>query len=246
MKRALLVSLALLTLSGSVCSAGARRFTYVYEATTSPPGSLEFENWATWKTHQPDDHGYSEAEFRHEVEFGITDHFQAAVYLADYAYERGNGWTYSDSAIELMYNLTSPATDPIGLALYAEIKAGDRLLELESKVIAQKNFGRLVFAYNATLEAVWQGKDLEEAEGEFQQSLGASYEFNPRVSAGVEFLHEIEIPDWSRGERGFFFGGPNVSVRAGKWWTTVTALAQLTRAGGEPDLQIRAIVGYTF
>jgi hypothetical protein len=26
---------------------GARQFTYVYEATTSPPGDVEMENWVT-------------------------------------------------------------------------------------------------------------------------------------------------------------------------------------------------------
>ena len=30
--------------------AGARRFTYVYEATTAAPGTRESENWITWGT----------------------------------------------------------------------------------------------------------------------------------------------------------------------------------------------------
>ncbi len=251
MTRIVLSLLVILGWQPATTFAGARRFTYVYEATTSPPGALEFENWVTWKTHLPDDSSFDRVEFRHEFEIGITDRLQAGIYLADWFYEDGNsveeeGFKYSNSAIELIYNLTNPAADPLGLALYGEFKAGDRLIELESKLIAQKNFGALVLAYNATLEAVWEGKDLEEREGEFQQSLGASYEFNPRISVGAEFLHEIEIPEWREAGRSFIFGGPNISVRSGHWWTTVTALAQLTRAGGEPDFQLRTIVGYTF
>jgi hypothetical protein len=249
--RCLFLSLAALVLSTVTSAGGARRFTYVYEATTSPPGSFEIENWVTWKTARAANSGDQQVDFRHEIEFGITNRLQAAVYLADWSYlsEPGAGgdhFVYSDSALELMYNLSNPVTDPIGLAVYEEIKAGNRLFELESKVIAQKNFGPFVAAYNATLEAIWEGQHLEEREGEFQQSVGISYEASPKFSVGAEVVHEIEMPDWSHGEPSVVFGGPNVSFRAGKWWATVTGLAQLTDNEEEPDVQLRTIFGYSF
>src|SRR3954467_15076182 len=203
--------------------AGSRRFTYVYEVTTSPPGDVEIENWVTWKTHRPDDPGFNQVEFRHELEFGITEKFQAAVYLADWNYHRGRsagerGFTLTGSALELIYNLTNPVDDPIGLAVYQEFRGGYRRFESESKLLAQKNFGKFVVAYNATLEAEWEGEGLEEREGEFQQSLGLSYEFNPHFLVGAEAIHEIAFPDWSETEESKVFAGPNVSVRSGKWW----------------------------
>lgn len=230
---------------------GARRFTYVYEATTSPPGDVEIENWVTWKTSKPNDRDFDQVDFRHEIEFGITNRLQAAIYLADWNYADGAsvddpGFMYSASAIELIYNLTNPVADLIGLSLYQEVKVGHQFFESESKLIAQKNFGRLTVAYNATLEAVWEGQGLEEQEGELQQSLGLSYEINPHIFVGAECLHEIAIPEWENAERPFFFAGPNVSVRSGRYWGTLTALAQLTRAGDEPDLQLRAIFGFSF
>lgn len=238
-------------LSAGGAMAGSRRFTYVYEVTTSPPGDVEIENWVTWKTRKPDDHGFDQIEFRHELEFGITERFQAAVYLADWNYHRGmsageRGFTLNGSAIELIYNVTNPVADPIGLAAYQEFKAGYRFFESESKLLAQKNFGRFVVAYNATLEAEWEGEGLEEREGEFQQSLGLSYEVSPRLLFGAEFVHEIAVPDWSETEPGKFFAGPNISIRHGSWWATLTALGQLTRAGDEPDLQVRTIFGFSF
>lgn len=226
--------------------AGARRFTYVYEATTGRPGGVEIENWVTFETHKPDDHGFREVAFRHELEFGITEHLQASVYLADWQYENGAGTTYSGSALELVYNFTNPVADPIGLAAYQEYKIGRRLFEWESKLIAQKNFGRIVAAYNVTLEAVWEGRGLDQREAELQQSLGLSYEINPRFAVGVECLHEIAFPEWEKAERGVFFAGPNASIRSGKMWATVTALAQLTRPGREPDFQLRTIFGVMF
>jgi hypothetical protein len=231
--------------------AGARRFTYVYEVTTSPPGDIEIENWVTWKTRTPDDHSFREVDFRHELEFGITDKLQAAIYLADWNYQDGNsvenpGSAYTGSALELIYNFTNPVADPIGFSVYEEIQVGYRRCESESKLLAQKNFGRWVVAYNATLEAEWEGENLEERAGEFQQSLGVSYEITPRLLFGAECLHEVGFPDWSTAGRGKFSAGPNVSVRAGKYWGTLTALAQVTQAGDEPDLQLRAIFGFSF
>jgi hypothetical protein len=231
--------------------AGSRRFTYVYEVTTSPPGDVEIENWITWKTHRPDDHGFNQVDFRHELEFGITEKFQAAIYLADWNYHRGvsageRGFALSGSALELIYNFTNPVADPIGLAAYQEFQAGYRRFESESKLLAQKNLGKFVVAYNATLEAEWEGESLAEREGEFQQSLGLSYEISPRLLVGAEFVHEVAFPDWAEAEPGKFFAGPNISIRHRTYWMTLTALAQITRAGDEPDLQVRTIFGFSF
>jgi hypothetical protein len=244
----------LLVLCGVAASnaiAGSRRFTYIYEVTTSPPGDVEIENWVTWKTRKGEDHDFNQVEFRHELEFGITEKFQAAIYLADWNYHRGmsageRGFTLNGSAIELIYNFTNPAADPIGLAAYQEFKGGYRFFESESKLLAQKNLGRFVVAYNATLEAEWEGEGLEEREGEFQQSLGLSYEVNPHLLFGAEFVHEVALPDWSEAEASKFFAGPNVSLRRKNYWATITALAQITRAGDEPDLQVRTIFGFSF
>src|SRR5947207_12033983 len=101
---ALILSLLLVTLAAAPAFAGSRRFTYVYEVTTSPPGDVEIENWVTWKTRRPDDHGFNQIDFRHELEFGITEKFQAAIYLADWNYHRGisageRGFTLSGSAL---------------------------------------------------------------------------------------------------------------------------------------------------
>jgi hypothetical protein len=156
------------------------------------------------------------------------------------------GFILQGSAIEMIYNLSNPVADPIGLAVYEEFNGGYRFFESESKMIAQKNLGKFVVAYNATLEAEWEGEGLEERTGEFQQSLGVSYEISPRLLVGAEFVHELEFPDWSSPEPGRFFAGPNISIRHRTSWVTVTALAQITRAGDEPDFQLRTVFGFSF
>jgi hypothetical protein len=249
MKGILRVAILGAAISASTCLGGARHFTFLYEAPTSAPGSLELENWVTWKRATNPERS-DKVEFRHELEYGVTDRFQASLYFADWFYEsnpEGSGWTYSDAAVELIYNLTNPVDDPVGLSLYQEYKVGYHLFEWESKVIAQKNLGRWILAYNATLEAVWEGEGLEEREGEFIQAVGASYEISPRLSVGIELLHEMVFPDWHDQEtiRNLFIG-PNVSYRRGDWFVTVTALAQATDTADEPDFQVRTVFGIGF
>ena len=229
----------------SICFAGARHFTFVYEAPTSSPGSVEIENSATTQFND----GFADAEFRHEIEIGVTEHFQASVYLANWDYTRSSdnrSAHYESSSLELIYNLTNPVADPIGISLYQEISAGRRFFESETKLILQKNFGPVILAYNLVLEAEWEEEGLREHTGEIQQALGASYELSPRISVGAEILHEILLPAWksSQAENNFFLG-PNVSYRGDRWFATVTSLAQTTRTEGEPDYQVRLIFGFT-
>jgi hypothetical protein len=240
MKQALCAICAILL--PSICLAGARHFTFVYEAPTSPAGSIESENWTTTRFSD----GFTEANFRHEIEIGITEHFQASIYFANWDYTRreNRGAHYDSSSLELIYNLTNPVTDPIGISLYQEIGGGRRALESETKIIAQKNFGPLILAYNLTLEAEWEDESLREHNGEIQQAFGASYELSPRVSVGAEMLHEVLLPAWhsSEAENNFFIG-PNISYRGNRWFATVTALAQTTHTEGEADYQVRVIFG---
>jgi hypothetical protein len=231
--------------------AGARRFTYVYEATTATPGSVESENWVTWKTSPAEERDFNSLDFRHELEFGLTDHLQMGVYLADWGYREDpaaheHGFSYQSSAVELIYNLSNPTTDLLGTALYQEVRGGPEELDLESKVILQKNIGRFVLGYNVTMEAVWEGDRLEERGGEFSQAFGLSYEVSPAFLLGAELLHEIDLPDWSEAEDSVVYGGPNVSYRHGNWWATVTPLIQLTDIASEVDFQARLIFGFSF
>jgi hypothetical protein len=238
-----LVLAAAILLCPTSAFAGARHFTFLYEAPTSAPGSFEIENYITTRFAN----GFTDAVFRNELEVGITEHFQAGIYFANWNYTRrgsDRGVHYDSTSVEIIHNLTNPVIDPIGISLYQEISAGRRVFESESKLIAQKNFGPLILAYNLTLEAEWEAEHLRERNGEIQQAFGASFEINPRVSVGAEMLHEIILPDWrSSGAENNFFLGPNASYRGDRWFATVTALAQTTRTEGESDYQVRLIFG---
>src|SRR5262249_7901025 len=122
-KRAL--SILIFSMLQAVCAfAGVRHFTYLYEAPTSPPGSVESENWMRW-AHVDNPEQSDELAFRHEIEIGITERFQASVYFVDWSYHNdptSSGFKYSDSGLELIYNLSNPVVDPIGLSIYQEYR----------------------------------------------------------------------------------------------------------------------------
>jgi len=240
----------------SAVHAGERRFTYVYEATTAAKGEIEIENWMTWKTQREGGSRGNVFDFRHEIEFGITDRLQVGVYLADWSVEdsvaggeNGANASFQDSAVELIYNLTNPVTDIIGSAIYGEMKIGPEKFELEGKLILQKNFGPFVVAYNATLEAEWEGERFgyfNERKGTFEQTLGASYQFTPNFLLGAEFLHEFDIADWQDVGDSVVYVGPNASFRYDRFYVTATALIQATGISAEPDFQLRTIFGFHF
>jgi hypothetical protein len=236
--------IVILSILPAMCAfAGVRHFTFLYEAPTSPPGSIELENTVTW-AHGA---GWNDVFIREELEIGITDRLQLGIYPLDWSHHSAEGVEYNGGALELIYNLSNPVVDPVGISLYQELSVARQHFESESQLIAQKNFGRWILDYNATLEADWEAQGLKEQNGELQQALGASYEISPRLSVGIEFLHGLIFPDWRDEEtiRNVFVG-PNVSYRRGEWFVTVTALAQATDTADEADFQLRTIFGIGF
>ena len=250
--KGLVVAILLLVIWPTTAAhAGARHFTFLYEAPTSAPGSVELENTITWGRTTADSGRVDEFDFREELELGITNNFQIGLYPLDWSYHNGNvsddGFSYNGGAVELIYNLRNPVIDPVGISIYEEISGGRQHFESESKLIAQKNFGPLILDYNLTLEAEWEGQGLHERQGELQHALGVSYELSQRISVGLEFLHEFVFPDWrDAGKIRNVFIGPNVAYRHHDWFVTVTALAQATDTQDEPNFQVRTIFGIGF
>jgi hypothetical protein len=163
--------------SGHFLCASERRFAFTYEVNTADKGELELENWVTWQFHhgrngEPNRH---EFDFRHELEYGITDRLQASLYFADWHIKDHPGGEdrahYDDAALEVIYRLSNPATDFLGSAVYGEIRGGPDFLEFEGKILLQRNFGKWIAAYNAALEGKWMGEHLEERAGEFAQTF---------------------------------------------------------------------------
>ena len=242
---ALIVAAAMAALSAGV-KADDRPFVFVYDASTMPQGAFEFENWVTWNSHAKDDTDFSRFDFRHEIEYGVTEKLQVSFYF-DWRFQHSEDSSqWSDVAFEAIYQVTDPTKDFIGSALYGEIKVGNDLVELEGKLILQKNIGQFIFAWNGAVEAEWEGQNHETKNGTFEQTAGISYQIIPQLSGGVEAVHEIEWANWREQGDNVVWVGPNISYRTTGWWITVAPLFQVTSVSGEPDFQTRMIIGINF
>jgi hypothetical protein len=221
-----------------------RRFTYNYETITAPAGSFEYEQWFTWQ--QGDD--FDKYQFRHELEFGITDQLQLGLYLFDWEHEKEDGESktqWQGTGVELIYQLSDPNKSAFGSAVYLEAVAGDEEAEVEAKFLLQKNFGPLIAVYNFIVEGEWED-GYDATVGAWKNTFGLSYEVNPNFFVGLEATHEMEFEEWSGSGVNVVYVGPNVSFRKGNFFATLTGLFQATDVDGEADTQVRAILGVTF
>jgi len=229
--------------------ADGREFTFLYQTSTLPRAEHEYEQWVTWQTNRESDPEYDRLEFRQEFEHGISDRLQFGFYLATWRYTRtssGEDTAVHDTAVELVYNLADPAESALGAAVYGEVKLDREFFEVEGKLLLEKPVGAWVLAYNAVIESEWEGTDWGEDSGELAQLLGVSRRLSPRLSIGGEVLHEVGFADWKDAAQSALHAGPNLALRHRAWWTTATALVQVTSVDAEPGLQLRVLVGKPF
>lgn len=231
-------------LAVSAASATERRFAVSYETTTAPAGTVEVEQQFAWEKGS----GFDTYGFRQEVEFGITDRFQLAFYLFDFEHAREadfHGTLWTGSGIEAVYQLTDPNKDAFGSALYGEAIMNDTELELEGKILLQKNFGPFILVYNGVIEAHWEDRYAHQV-GVLEQTLGLSYQVAPSFSVGFEAKHEVAFDEWKHNEGNAVFVGPNVSFRKGKFFAAVAGLMRVSDVPGEPHLELNTVVGLHF
>ena len=261
---------AALAVSTLIAQADERFFTYVYESEVLPKGGWEFEQWLTYrKGFAGGDRRMSQHiwDFREEIEYGMTERLSTALYLnfrdkQTVARQPGlpdsNEFSFKGVSTELKYQLTSPNTDPVGLALYVEPTYNGNEVELEYKLIASKNIGdRWVVAANVSFEQEWEkerGATKKESVLEF--TAGVAHRFSPKWSAGLETrYHSVYEGVGLNNHLGTgWFAGPNVHYGGSRWWATLAVLPQLGGTPGDRRLnttehqlfETRLLIGFNF
>src|SRR5215510_12822751 len=125
-------------------------FAYTYLTEVLPQGSIELEQWVTWKHKKPQEK-FDVFEGRTEIEYGFTDRFLGAFYL-NYEHVKiepdgpgaPNGpeetTKFTGVNAEFIYQVWSPFTDRFGFVLYAESSTDSGTLALECTLPFPKNF----------------------------------------------------------------------------------------------------------
>lgn len=262
---------------------------FVYTTDLLPEGKYEVEQWMTWRAHKAIG-VYNVIEARSEVEYGVSDAFQLSGYL-NYewaeAYHNNviDGTTlppetfaeldvgpdehfhttrFTGFALEGIYRILSPYTDPVGLAVLVEPTVGPSLRELETRVILQKNYldDRLIFAFNLTVSQevrrVPGDPDAPPASDDFKKhwdketdvnfGLAASYRFAPNWSVALEMQHEREWAglnpfDGDKATNAAFYFGPTIHYGGEHFFATVSILDQLPWGKDDANPEPGFIVG---
>jgi hypothetical protein len=255
--------------------AGDPPFGYVYTTDTHPQGAWEFEQWATLRTGKSRGN-YNLWQLREEVEYGVTNDFQLAGYFNWYSvsanHDKADGTTggarvpenadpdrrysatkFDTVALEAIYRLLSPYTDPIGLAVYLEPAIGPDRRELEGRLILHKNFldDHLVFAANLLVAPEWErqtgnptadpsdpgSRARWESSVDVDFTTGLTYRLGDGWWAGPEFRNHRVFKGlgFSHPQTSSFFLGPSAHYSQQRWWATLTVMPQLPIAKAYDD-----------
>jgi len=228
--------------AGSDARADLRSFTETYEYKTMPEGKTAVEIWHTQGRQTWDKDTAQTIEHVLEIEHGITDHWDFAIYNV-FSQTAGGGaveaepYHYSETKLETRYRLADRGEWPVDTLLYFEVakEFGQSIYELEGKVIGARDFGALTVAANAIVE-LKLGRNAAETEPELAWAVGATYEVHPKLRIGAETWGALEEEELE------LSAGPALSFAlSGNFWIAATAGFGLTDEA--PAFRVRAIIG---
>ena len=228
-------------------------FGYLRGAQSEPRGEWEITQWTTGRVGKESGR-YLGMDFATEVEYGITDRLQTAVYLtgnyhllnnatgSSEVFDDRNRFGLSGTSLELKYQLADPYRNWAGFSLYFEpgystidTASGERNqeIELELRLIGQKNFfeNRLIAAVNYVLEPAFEhepGKPWE-TNLSMEWNAGLSWKIARHwwIGGEVRLITKFEDSDLNRSEFLTFSAGPTLHYAGEKFFATLTVLPQL-------------------
>ncbi|MGE5402313.1 MAG: hypothetical protein ACM3S2_18090 [Ignavibacteriales bacterium] len=236
--------LAVLFSSNTDTKANDRRFTYIYESLVLPRGARELEIWNTYRANRG--YMYRRLDQRMEFEVGLGNNLMTALYLnSSWRLQDENGAAAGGEAVpsqevsissEWKYKLLDRVANPVGLGLYGEATVGLNEVELEGKLLMDKQVGNLLLAFNGVVEQEWEtelengvsntGKELN-----LEFDLGASYMLSGALSLGLEFRNTNTFKEGEL-ENSVLFAGPVLAYSDENWWAALTVMPQVTAFKG--------------
>lgn len=230
--RYLTTCLLILILAGSAL-ADRRKQAFTYGYSPSEPGMTELELYQTTQLADP-----TKWEFRFELEHGLSDKLSFAFYQI-FQQTEGSSFTWDAVQFRTIYQLSAPGRLPLNLAWYLEYVRPIDLKEqneLETKIIAGRDFGKLSLALNPVYAISW-------APGEPSHEIGldaaVSTELSYSFTLGAEVLSRAEFVN-SETEK-TLYAGPTMSFAKGKVYYTFSYVWGLTDESD--DARARFLIG---
>ncbi len=222
--------LILLILCSGSSFAQDRFFARTYTSDVLPKGAIDLELWHTSRFGHSGQFFHAQDQ-RMEVEFGLGKKLQTAIYFNRYQKrfsETTDGTTVTNEigfSNEWKWKLSDPAANKLGFALYGEwgIKGGDEL-ELETKLIFDKNIGKSLLAFNAIVEYEkefeWAQNKVESDNWTLPVEFDLAYQYfaKPNLGIGLEIRNVNDISKANGRENSVLFAGPMIRYTGKKWF----------------------------
>lgn len=213
-----------------------RYFARTYTTNILPKGNFDIELWHTSRFGHESQYFHA-MDQRVEYEAGLGKNVQTAFYFNRFqkSTSDSNNKIIQSSEIgfsnEWKWKVSRPES-PLGLALYGEWGVKGDELELETKLILDRAFGKNLIAFNAVYEWEFEAErengnnkfELEKTPVEFD--LAYMYNFSTSFGAGFELRNHNEIKKglW---EHSVLFAGPTLNYRDNRWFVIANYLPQL-------------------
>lgn len=233
--RKIFLSIVFVTAIASL-KAQDRYFGRTYTTNILPKGSFDIELWHTSRFGHADQYFHA-MDQRFEYEVGLGRNVQTAFYFNRFQKSISDSAGNINQSSEIGFSnewkwKVSKPTSPLGVALYGELGVKGDELELETKLILDRSFGKNLVAFNAVYELEFEAErknsenefELEETPLEFD--LAYMRNFSTSFGAGFEIRDHNEIAKglW---EHSVLFAGPTINYRGDRWFVIANYLPQL-------------------
>ncbi|MBI3871684.1 MAG: hypothetical protein HY304_01230 [candidate division Zixibacteria bacterium] len=209
-------------------------YVWSYSYATTPPEDIELEYYLTNATPHADSAGQTSWEHRVELEVGLTDRWDIALYQI-FSQPGDGAFHYDAFQIRTRYRLGAAGRWPIDPLIYLEYRRPSSLLsanELEGKLVLSHDFDRV----NVVVNLVEELEFAPGSESHTGYSFGMKIEPRPILSLGIEAFGDITSEEGTA-----HYLGPTVSLARGKWYYTIGAALGLNQ--NSDDVRARAILG---
>lgn len=220
-----------------VSHAQDRYFGRTYTSNVLPNGSFDIELSHTSRFGHEDQYFHA-MDQRMEYEVGLGKNVQTAFYFNRYQKSVSDSAGTINQSNEIGFSnewkwKVSKPTSPLGVALYAELGVKGDELELETKLILDRYFGKNLLAFNAVYETEAEAeRENGENEFEFEETplefdLAYMRNFSPFFGAGIEVVNHNDIVE-GKWNNSVLYAGPTINYRGDKWFVIANYLPQLS------------------
>ena len=224
----------LMVLFARPANADTRAFVWTYEYQTMPAGRVELETYYTLSAPDLDTpRGETFTEQQVEIEIGMTDRFDFAVYQV-FAQAPEEALVSEGIKLRARYRLGEAGEYPLDPLIYFEYIGGGDLTSqaIEAKLVLAKTSGPYTASTNWIIEV--EEEEPAEWETKLEYSAGVGYRIERLLTLGLE----------ARGGADGHYLGPVISHGTEKAWVALGSAVRLMPVEeGEPEFQVRMILG---